>query len=275
MADDKADGGTSQTGARDPRLQSAFRGAVEEGEMRLGRTLTNLFATGFIAGIEVGLGVLALLVVESQTGSRLLGALAFVIGFVALTLGRSELFTENFLLPVVTVVARGATVPSLLRLWAVTAVANLAGGYIVAALMMAALPRLHDTAIETVQFYTDLGIGWPSFALGMLGGVAITVMTWMQQGSRTEFGRIASAISVAFLLAAVPLNHIIVVSLEMFAALRVGAPFGYADWAATAAWAGLANIVGGTAIVTLLRLIQVGGEEITQQHSADDSDAND
>lgn len=257
--------GPSDSGSRDPTLQSAFRRAVEEGEMRLGRSLPNLLATGFIAGVEVGLGVLALLVVEAETGSRLLGALAFSIGFVALTLGRSELFTENFLVPVVAVVSRGASVGSLLRLWAATAFANLLGGYMVAVLMMGALPRLHETATSTVQIYLDLGIGWSSFALGMVGGVAITVMTWMHQGSRTELGHIVAAVSVAFLLAAAPLNHVIVVSLEMFAALRVEAPFGYADWAATAAWAGVANVVGGIAIVTLLRLVQVGGREISEQ----------
>ena len=34
----------------------------------------------------------------------------------------------------------------------------------------------------------------------------------------------------AFILAAAPLNHVIVVSLEMFAALQAGAHFGYLDW---------------------------------------------
>jgi hypothetical protein len=38
---------------------------------------------------------------------------------------------------------------------------------------------------------------------------------------------LVTVISVAFLLAAAPLNHVVVVSLEMFAAMQVGAPFGY------------------------------------------------
>lgn len=258
--------------ARDEGLQTAFRESVEDGQMRLGRTWPNLLATGFVGGIDIGIGVLALLVVEAETGSRVLGALAFGIGFIAMTLGRSELFTENFLVPVATVVSRRATVGSLLRLWVGAAFANLLGGYVVASLMMGALPYLHDTAISAGSFYPELGIGWTSFALAMVGGMVITVMTWMERGSETEFGRIVAALSAGFLLAAAPLNHVIVVSLEMFAALQVGAPFGYASWAGTAAWAALGNVVGGLLLVTILRLVQVGGGEITEQRRRADRD---
>lgn len=252
-------------GVRDEELQSAFRQSVDDGQIRLGRSWPNLLATGFIGGVDIGIGVLALLVVEAETGSRVLGALAFGIGFVALMLGRSELFTENFLVPVAAVVSGRSTLWSLLRLWAGTAVANLVGGYVLASLIMGALPDLHETAVKAARFYPELGIGWTSFSLAMVGGVVITVMTWMQRGSHSEFGRIVAAVAAGFLLAATPLNHVIVVSLEMFAALQVGAPFGYAAWAGVAAWAALGNLVGGLLLVTVLRLIQVGGGEISEQ----------
>jgi hypothetical protein len=60
------------------------------------------------------------------------------------------------------------------------------------------------------------------------------------------------------MLGAGELNHVIVVSLEIFAALHAGAPFGYADWAGVAAWAALGNTIGGIAFVTITRLVQVG-----------------
>ena len=71
-----------------------------------------------------------MLTVYHATGSRLLGALAFGIGFIALTLAGSELFTENFLVPVNAVVAGQAKVRQLLRLWGGTLAANLAFGWI-------------------------------------------------------------------------------------------------------------------------------------------------
>ncbi len=96
-------------------------------------------------------------------------------------------------------------------------------------------------------------------ALALVGGAVITVMTWMERGSETEFGKVAAAVAIGFILPAATLNHVIVVSLELFAALHAGAPFGYADYAIIAGWAALGNVVGGLVFVTLLRFIQVGG----------------
>ena len=47
-----------------------------------------------------------MLVVRHETGSQLLGALAFGIGFITLVLAGSELFTENFMIPVAALVTR-------------------------------------------------------------------------------------------------------------------------------------------------------------------------
>lgn len=52
--------------------------------------------------------------VQQQTGSELLGGLAFTISSFTLHLGRSELFTENFLLPVTMVIAGGFLVATLI-----------------------------------------------------------------------------------------------------------------------------------------------------------------
>lgn len=243
----------------DAELSSTFRETLEDGRVRLGRSWPGLIATGLVGGIDVSLGVLALFVLEEATGMPVIGALGFTIGFIALTLGKSELFTENFLVPVATVVARQARPRSLVRLWAGTAVTNLVGGWVFAWLLMGALPRLADTAIRTATFYVDLGISWEAFALGMVAGAAITIMTWMERSAETEFGRIVAASGIAFLLAGAPLNHVIVVSLEMFAAIHAGATFGYGTWALLMGWAALANMVGGLLLVTIIRLVQVGG----------------
>ncbi|MCW2685886.1 MAG: formate/nitrite transporter, partial [Mycobacterium sp.] len=92
-------------GEAERELASAFSRSVDEGCHRLERSLPELLATGAVGGIDVTFGVFALFIVEAATGNRLLAALAFGIGFIALTLARSELFTENFLLPIAAVVA--------------------------------------------------------------------------------------------------------------------------------------------------------------------------
>lgn len=239
-------------------VEDAFLRAVDEGRKRIARRFFPLATTGVVGGIDVGTGVLALLLVENATHSKLLGGLAFSIGFIALALARSELFTEDFLIPVTTVIARQARLRGLLRLWAGTLAGNLIGGWVFILLVIVGLPRLHAQAIESGTYYVHLGIGLHAFALAIIGGTVITLMTWMQHGTDSVPAKLAAAVTGAFLLAAGQLDHAIVNSLLMFAALQTNhAPFGYLQWAETAGWAALGNIIGGVGLVTLLRIVQV------------------
>jgi formate/nitrite transporter FocA (FNT family) len=239
-------------------VEETFLRTVDEGRRRMSRGWGPLLATGLVGGIDVGTGVLALLLVENETGSKLLGGLAFSVGFIALALAGSELFTEDFLVPVSTVIARQARFRMLVRLWVGTLVANLVGGWVFTWLIMQGFPELKSTAVESGYHYVQLGYGMRSMSLAILGGAVITLMTWMQHSSDNMAIRIVPAITAAFLLAGGQLDHAIVNSLLMFAALHTGhAPFGYLDWAKTAGWAALGNVIGGVGLVTLLRLLQV------------------
>src|SRR5918998_5385637 len=80
--------------------ERTFDRLVDEGQQRLDRSWPGLISAGLLGGLDIGVGVLALLLVEHAMGSKLLGGLAFSIVFIALTLARSELFTEGFLVPV-------------------------------------------------------------------------------------------------------------------------------------------------------------------------------
>lgn len=237
--------------------EDTFDRLLDEGEQRLGRSWLGLLATGFLGGVDVSVGVLALLLVEHSTDNPLLGGLAFAIGFVALTLARSELFTEDFLVPVVAVVAKRGSVLGLIRLWLATIVTNLAGGWIVVGLVMAGFPSLRATAVEAATFYVGLGISWQAFALALLGGMLITLMTHLQHSTDSDGVRLVPAITTGFLLGAGKVNHAIVASLVCFAALQAGAPFGYADWLGLFGLAVVGNLLGGLGLVTVLRLLQV------------------
>jgi formate/nitrite transporter FocA (FNT family) len=239
-------------------VEETLAEAIDQGRRRLSRRFPALLATGAVGGIDVGTGVLGLLFVEHATGSKPLGGLAFSIGFIALAYARSELFTEDFLVPVTTVIARQARFRMLMRLWVGTLAANLAGGWVFTWLIMRGYPEWKDTAFEAGHHYVQLGLGIKAFALAILGGAVITLMTWMQQSTDSLPGRAVPAVTAGFLLAGAQLNHAIVNSLLMFAALQTGhAPFGYLQWAQTAGWAALGNIVGGVGLVTFLRALQV------------------
>lgn len=242
-----------------------FHRSVDEGVGRLERDLPSLVATGVVGGIDVSVGLLAFLVVLHESGSRLLASLAFAIGFIVLVLAKSELFTENFLVPIAAVVARKARWPAVARLWTGTAVFNLVGAFVVTGLTMAAFPELRAAAVEIGTHPVELGITWGAFADAVLAGVAITLMTWMERSTDSVPAKVIAAIAIAFLLVAAPLQHSVVLSAEAFAALHAGAGFGYLDWLGTVAWAALGNTVGGIGLVTVMRLAQVGPRPVKEE----------
>jgi len=250
--------GDTDSGSAEPELQDAFDRLVEEGEIRLYRPWSTLIVTGLLGGIDVGTGVLAYLLVKHYTGSPLLAGLAFSIGFVALLLARSELFTENFLVPVAAVVSRRGTLASLARLWGVTLVGNLVGGWVIAWLLVRALPDLRVTALEAGEHYARLGVTLESFALAVLAGLVITLMTRMQHATESLGVQLVPALLFGALLAGGQLFHCVLDSILMFAALHAGrAPFGYLDWLGALGWSALGNLVGGVGLVAFLRLARV------------------
>jgi formate/nitrite transporter FocA (FNT family) len=238
-------------------LEEAFTRMVAEGTQRLHRTWREVLVTGFFGGTEVAMGVLAYLSVLNATHNPLLAGLAFSIGFLALMLGRSELFTEGFLVPVTTVAAKRASFAQLLKLWGGTLVANLVGGWLIMWLIITAFPKLHSQTVEAATHYVTAPVSAETLSQAVLGGMAITLMTRMQHGTDSVIGKIAAAIAGAFLLAGLQMFHSILDSLLIFGAMFTGhAPFGYLDWLTWFGYTVVGNLVGGLGLVTLLRLLR-------------------
>jgi formate/nitrite transporter FocA (FNT family) len=194
--------------------------------------------------------------VLAETGSHLLGGLAFSIGFIALLLARSELFTEGFLVPVAAVAAARAGIGQLAKLWGGTLVANLAGGWLFTLIIVTAFPQLGSTAVESATTFVDAPLDWRAVCLALLAGSTLTLMTRMQHGTTSDPAKIVAAVVGGFLLAGLQMFHSILDSLVIFAALNAGAPFGYADWLAWFWYTALLNMAGGLLVVTFLRLLR-------------------
>lgn len=256
------------SGPLEDELEDAVDRIVSEGVQRLHRTWREVLVTGFLAGAEVALGILGYLEVRKETGNPLVASMAFAIGFVALLLGRSELFTEGFLVPVTTVVARRASIGQLLKLWSGTLVTNLAGGWVLMWLIMIAFPQLHHETLVAATHFVDAPLTGRSFALAVLGGAAITLMTRMQHGTDSTSGKILAAFAGAFLLTGLELFHSILDSLLIFAAILTGrAPFGYVEWAGWFWYTVVGNMLGGFVLITLLRLLR-SQERLVEERAA-------
>ena len=245
-------------GRGEPEVEQAFDRLISEGSDRLSRPLLPLLATGLLGGIDVGVGVLAYLVVDHETGQPLLAAVAFTIGFIALLLARSELFTENFLVPVTAAAAGHGSWLQLARLWLVTLAANLAGGLLMAEMIATALPELRPTAARLGHHYATLGVSWRSLLLAVLAGAVITLLTRMQHATDDLGPKLVAAVAMPFVLVAAQLFHSVLDSILMFTGLLGGrATYTWADWALALAWSALGNTIGGVGLVTSIRLLRV------------------
>ena len=250
---------TSPTGSREePEVEDAFDRMVEEGEQRLTRPLLSLVSVGLLGGVDISIGILIYLVVDTRTGNPLLASLAFPIGFVALLMARSELFTENFLVPVTAVIAKTGTPVQLLRLWVVTLVANLAAGAVMAAIIVTALPEVQASALTAGAHYAHLGVSLRSFLLAVLGGAVITLLTRMQHATDDMGTKIVPAVLLSFVLVGAQLFHSVLDTILMLSGLfSGGASYGYADVAGALGWSVFGNLVGGLVLVTSVRLLRV------------------
>ncbi len=237
-------------------LKESFDKTITEGAERLHRTLRAILVTGVFGGFEIGLGIMAYLAVMHETGNHLLAGLAFGVGLVALLLAHSELFTENFLMPVGAVIAKEGSLAQLAKLWIGTLVANLAGGWVFVWIVMQAFPQWSATVSESAHHYVDAPFSLQTAALAVLGGSTITLMSRMQQGTEDDVARIVATMIGGFLLAGLQLFHSILDSLLIFAAIQSGADIDYGQWLGWFGYTLLFNMLGGLVLVTLLRLVR-------------------
>ena len=244
-------------------ILDSFDRIVEEGAQRLARSWPNMLITGTFGGMEIGLGIMAYLAVLHETQNHLLAGLAFGIGFIALLLAKSELFTEGFLVPITAVAAKEASTMQLLKLWGATLVMNLIGGWAFMWLIVQAFPEWKPELAEAALHFVEAGFSWQSVCLAILGGSTITLMTRMQHGTDSDVAKIIAAIAGGFLLAGLSLFHSILDSLLIFGAIHAGVAVTYIQWISWFSYTVVFNMLGGLVLVTALRLLR--NKELIQE----------
>lgn len=254
---------------RDP--DEIWRESVAEGERRLARRPGGLVATGAIGGVDIMLGVMALAVVSGALAISLPeqiahvgGSLVFGIGLVLLIVGRSELFTEGFLVPFAGL-ANGRSTPAQLgKLWICTAAGNLGAIFLVAlALTRAGLVPPETLAAAGAMADTFAERDFVAALLSaIIAGTLMTLLTWLALAVERDTARIMIALLVGFLLALPTLNHAIVGFGEMAFGLLAGETekATWTDLAQNLPVAVLGNFIGGFFFVFAARVFQVQGE---------------
>ena len=241
--------------------------ASQIGARRLHRSLAGTAITAFIGGMSVSFGAVAMVWMGASIGggapapsaSHAVGALAFPIGFVILLLGKSELFTENFFLPVTGVLERRGSLGQLGQLWVVSLAANLAGALLFALLI--SRPGVLDQGparemMELAEHKIDYPF-WTAFVKAIFAGWLMTVLTWLLVAADSLGPRLLVIWVIGTLIVLGQFNHVVISAAEIFMAMLLGAPIAVGAWlGANFAPALLGNVVGGVVFVTLLHYVQ-------------------
>jgi formate/nitrite transporter FocA (FNT family) len=240
---------------------------LDEGQRRLERSWPALAATSFAGGADVMFGILAVAVASAglvawlpEPAAHVVGSVFFGLGFAFIVIGRAELFTENFLIPVGAVFARRAPAPTLLRMWGITLVLNFAGLVLIGVVISVkgVLPPGSLHAVGVVSNTLSDRSFLAALMSAILAGVVMTAFTWIITAAESATGRILAALLVGFLLAAPVLNHAVVGFGEMFVGLLAGTTHAtWGDLARNVSIAILGNLIGGVGLVFTTRLAQV------------------
>jgi formate/nitrite transporter FocA (FNT family) len=247
------------------------------GVERLKRAPLEVLLTSVIGGGEVSIGALGAMTVlggalavapglELYAGLALAGV-AFPIGFMFVIMGHSELFTENFLIPVVAVLKRERPPGELAELWALSLAGNLVGCVGTALLLIGPgaigepIRHAYTAYAEYKLSVAPLGV----FLSAVLAGGVMTTLTWLLLSLEEPLARMLAIFGAGYILFAANLSHSIVSG----SVLLVGYSSSGHALGEVIVWLLIAivgNTVGGVGLVTLFRVAQAHqqADRITQ-----------
>ncbi len=289
----RLDGRAEQNSNDQPRDQSAaieddpkplgdeapeiIEDASRIGVRRLERPLLGDAITSFIGGLSVCFGAVAMATAAASVGGNLaessmallIGALAFPVGFVILLVGKSELFTENFLLPVTGVLENRGTVRQLAALWGVSLGGNLVGA-LVFALLISRGDVLAPGAVVELRALAEHKVDYDlltAFLKAIFAGWLMTVLTWLLIAGQGMGARLFMIWIIGTLIVLGQFNHVIISGAEIFMAMLLGASITPGDWFTRNFLPALAgNMAGGLVFETMLQYVQA------RYHEPDDDE---
>lgn len=266
---DRRKTGSAEQAATRLTAHQIFAGVAKNARRELERPSKALAFSGLAGGMTMGLTGLAVAIMRATLGNdsgihEALSMVFYPIGFIAVIIGRAQLFTENTLYPVVLILDERKHVLSTARLWAIVLFTNVLGAAAFAWLAVRTGALSTDYVRELVALGVSSGQQASAhvFWSGVIGGWIIALVAWMVSASTWTIGQIVVIWLLTYIVGAGHFAHCIATSGEILGAVWGHAlPLGtFLKWIVPAT---LGNITGGVVIVSLLNYGQVaaGGED--------------
>ena len=239
------------------------------------RPSISLFWSALASGLVIGFSFIAggylAQFAESELHKNALVAVAYPLGFIFVAIGRSELFTENTLEPVLPLLHNrdAKHLRALVRMWSILLVGNMTGTFVFAWLLARTpmvQPELHESLRHVAESATSGGFG-VVFYEGIYAGWLIALMAWLLGSTTARGTQIALVWLCTAAISAFEFRHSIAGAVEAF----------YRVFAGTAGWsemvggfivpAVLGNALGGVVMVALLNYAQIKAEMPDKAHT--------
>ena len=240
-----------------------YEAVRREGDKELSRPASGLFWAAIAGGMSMGFSFVTEALLRAHLPDTewrpLVTKLGYPVGFLMISLGSQQLFTENTITPIVPLlVARTSEMfKRVAILWFVVLLGNLLG-----ALAFASLVGLTDTFEPKVHVafaaigHEALRSGFATtFVRGIFAGWLIALMVWMLPAASSE--KVTVIAVIAYLVGIGGLAHIIVGSIEVLYLVVTGAESVGTYFTGFMIPALLGNVLGGLTLATGLNHAQV------------------
>ncbi|HEV8465866.1 MAG TPA: formate/nitrite transporter family protein [Pseudolabrys sp.] len=249
-----------------PRTPVIYEVVRRLGEEEMARPFTSLWWSGVAAGLSISFSLLAQAILRTHlpdaSWQPLLTSFGYCVGFIMAVLSRQQLFTESTITAVLPVAAEFTwrNIGRMARLWAIVLAANLAGT-LFAALFCTYTPVLPAQIYDgMVTVSRDLlAFSWAEMLFrAVAAGFLMAAMVWLMPGAeRAQFHVITLT---TWLIAVGGFTHIVAGSMEGYLLILAG---DWAWWQMVSQFMApvlIGNIIGGTALFTLIAYAQVMNE---------------
>ena len=239
-----------------------FDAAVLNAREEIKRSPRTLAFSATLGGLTMGLTGLGVASARAYLGNspaaQFVSMMLYPVGFIAVIIGRAQLFTENTLYPVVLVLDERKYVFETLRLWLVVFSANVLGAFLFSLLAMRTGALKPEIADQLIRLGIDSVTGSNAhfFWGGIIGGWLIAMVAWEVTASHWTIGQLVMVWILTFVVGIGRLSHCIAGSGEILAGVVSGqvAAVEFFRWLL---FATCGNIVGGVVIVSVLNYGQV------------------
>jgi formate/nitrite transporter FocA (FNT family) len=243
--------------------QEIHDNVLQAAQEEMNRPAWDLFWSAVTAGLTIGWsfvgGAYAATLVAPEYRLAV-SAAVYPLGFILVIIGRSQLFTENTLEPVIPVLAHPSleTLWRMLRLWTIVLGGNMLGAAAFGGLFAntaVVSPEVRESMLKLGNVLFDGSFG-AQFYHAIFAGWLIALTAWLVAATSQTSAQMLLIWLTTAPIAALGFRHSIAGSVEVFFV----AASGQATWAAAAMFilpAVIGNVVGGVTFVAMLNHGQV------------------